>query len=262
MKILSLAAGLLAMSWTTGAHAAAWTQEQGKGQIIVTGIYSQSGRGYDRDGNVIDVRDYTKNEVYALFEYGVTDDLTLIVNPSLRHVGVEGPGDDSTGLGYTEIGARYRVAASGSWVFSGQATFRIPGEEREDNIAQIGSTESEIDLRGLVGTGFTIGQANAFVDLQAGYRIRNGEPPNEYKIDATFGIRPTPRLLLLAQSFNTISDGRGRGIFDRYRYYNLYVSGAYDITPRWTLQLGGLMTLAGENALRERGLFAAVWYRF
>lgn len=261
MKAPHMIAAVLASAFATAAHASAWTQPQGTGQIIVTGIHSESSRGYDRDGNVIDIPDYTKSEVYALIEYGVTDDLTLILTPSFSHVGVEGA-ENSTGLGYTELGARYRLGTSGGWVFSAQATVRIPGKKREDAIAQIGSTDAEIDLRALVGTGFQLGGANAFVDLQGGYRIRNGDPPDEYHLDATFGIRPTPRLLLLAQSFNTISNGAGRGIFDRYRYHNLYLSAGYDVTPNWTVQLGGLMTLGGENALRERGLLMGIWHRF
>lgn len=267
MKILPSAVGRLAIGLAPAlvagqAHAAAWTQPEGSGQVIVTGVYSHSDNGYDADGDKVDIDDYTKAEIYFLAEYGVTDDLTVLAIPSFSHVSVDGSPDDSTGPGYTELGARYRLAGSGDTVFSAQGSVRIPGKKRRDNIAQIGATDSEIDLRALAGTSFAVGGAPAFVDLQGGYRIRNGDPPNEFRIDATLGLRPANRLQLLAQTFTTISDGAGRGGFDKYRYSNLYLSAVYDISKQWSLQFGGLATLDGKNALDERGLFTAVWFRF
>lgn len=261
MKVLKLSLGLFSACAATTAHAGAWTQPEGTGQIIATGIYSHSGKGYDREGHVIDIADYTKAEIYLLTEYGVTDDLTLMVTPSFSHVDIDG-GNASTGAGYTELGGRYRLVQEGNAVFSLQGSFRIPGKKRRDSLAQIGSTDSEIDLRALAGTSFKIGGKDGYVDLQAGYRIRNSAPPNEFRFDATVGVRPTKTLLLLVQSFNVISDGAGRGIFDRYRYHNLYAGGIYDLGSSWSIQLGGLMTLGGENALRERGFYSGLSYRF
>ena len=261
MKMSRFAIALAPVVAATPALAGAWTQPQGAGQVIVTGIYSHSGKGYDGGGHVADIADRTKAEAYFLAEYGVSDDLTLMITPSFSHVSVQG-GDDSTGAGYTELGGRYRLGGSGTSVFSVQGSLRIPGTKRRDSLAQIGSTDSEIDLRALAGTSFKIGGHDGFADIQAGYRIRNGQPPNEYRIDATLGFRPVPQLLLLAQSFNVVSDGAGRGVFGKYRYHNLYLGTVYDLSAKWSVQLGGLMTLDGENALRERGAFTGLWYRF
>lgn len=256
-----LAAGLLAGLAAVPAFAGAWTQAKGRGQAIVTGLYSHSGKGYDGKGDVVDIADYAKSEAYALVEYGLTDRLTLMINPSLRHVSVEG-GDDTSGLGYTELGGRYRLTTDQSFVFSVQATARIPGAKRRDNLAQVGATDEEYDVRALAGVPFKIGTKDAFVDLQGGYRFRAGSPPNEYHADATFGVRPAANFLVMAQVLNTFSDGAGAGVFTSYRYHNAYLSGVYDLDSRWSLQIGGLATLGGRNALRERGLTTAIWYRF
>jgi hypothetical protein len=184
-----------------------------------------------------------------------------MVTPSVSHVNVQS-GDDSTGLGYTEFGARYRIAAGDGGVLSLQGSVRIPGKKRRDNIAQIGATDSEIDLRVLGGTSFKLAGMDGFIDLQAGYRIRNGGPPNEFRLDATFGVRPADKLLLMAQSFNVISDGAGTGVFGKGRYSNLYLSGVYDVDKRWSVQLGAIGTVSGRNALRERGFLVSLWRRF
>lgn len=263
MKKTAIALAALAALILPGtALASAWTQEAGKGQVIVTGVYSNSTKGYDGNGDTIDISDYEKLEAYALIEYGVTDDLTLMVNPSFRHVGIEGPGADTSGLGYTELGARYRVAHGDGWVASVQGTARIPGKKRTDSLAKVGSTDAEYDFRALVGKGFKLGQTDAFVDLQGGYRLRAGDPPNEYHADVTLGVRPAKKLQVIGQLFNTFSDGAGQGVFNSYRYHNAYLSAVYDIDDHLSFQIGGLATLGGKNALRERGVITGLWYRF
>ncbi|MBW4331987.1 transporter [Stakelama sp. CBK3Z-3] len=233
-----------------------------RGQVIATFYYSNSEQGFDADGHRVDIADYRKMELYLLTEYRVTDDVTLTVTPSLRDVSVEGPDNDSSGLGYTDVGARYRFAHGDGWSLATQGTIRIPGDSRRDVLAQVGSTDTEYDLRLRGIYGFAIGADSGFVDLQGAYRLRDGDPPNEYHVDITAGYRPAPRLLLMAQSFNTFSDGRGEGIFDRYRYHNAQLSAVYEVAPGLSLQAGWVGTLGGKNALRERGAFGGVWVSF
>ena len=118
----------------------------------------------------------------------------------------------------------------------------------------------DLRLRGFYN--LRLGQDSGFIDGQASYRLRDGDPPNEFHADLTLGYRPRPNVLLMVQSLNTISDGAGRGIFDEYRYLNLQLSGVVDVAPAVALQAGLLGTIAGENALRERGFFGGVWISF
>ncbi|PEQ10496.1 hypothetical protein B2G71_21965 [Novosphingobium sp. PC22D] len=231
-------------------------------QAIASFYYSNSKQGYDGNGDRIDIADYRKLELYLLTEYRVSDDVTLVLTPSLREVSVEGPDNDSSGLGYTDVGARYRFAEGDGWSLAAQGTVRIPGDTRPDVLAQIGSTDAEYDarLRGIYG--FASGSDSGFVDIQGAYRLRDGDPPNEFHLDVTAGYRPVETLLVMAQSFNTFSDGDGRGIFNRYRYHNAQLSAVYDVAPGLSLQAGWLGTLGGENALRERGAFGGVWISF
>lgn len=254
---LTAAATVLLFGAST-ARAQAFTQEKGHGRVITSLLWSESRKGFDDDGHTVDIADYQKTEVYFAAEYGITDDLTLLVTPSLRDVSVK-DGDDSRGLGYTDLGARYRIAKGERFVLSLQGLARFPGQKRRDILAQVGSTDMEYDLRAQAA--YTFGRGS-FAILEGGYRLRAGDPPNAVNIDATLGIRAAPKLLLLASSFNAISDGAGRGVFRRYRYHNVYVSGAYDVSRHVTVQLGATGTVAGRNALRERGLLAGLWYRF
>lgn len=231
------------------------------GQVITSLYYTNSTRGFDADGENVDIADFEKIEVFALVEYNVTKDLTLIVKPSFRNFSIEG-GDETTGLGYTDVGARYDVLESQNGWLAIEGSVRIPGVDVVENLAQVGSTDTEYDTRIRGFHNISIGNIPAFIDVQAGYRFRDGEPPNEYRADVSFGIRPAKDILLLAQSFNTISDGSGQGIFDSFRYHNVQFSAVKDVSDKISLQLGAIGTIDGENALRERGVFGGVWIKF
>jgi hypothetical protein len=93
-------------------------------------------------------------------------------------------------------------------------------------------------------------------------RFRAGAPPNEFRADATFGVQVAPQWLLLAQSFNVVSEGAGRAPFASYDYYKLQLSAVYSLTAAASLQLGGFTTYAGRNALQENGVIFGAWYRY
>jgi len=255
---LSAIVALTFLAPSQALRAQAFTQEKGEGRVIATAIYTSSDKAFDGDGNTIDIPDYDKLEVYLLGEYGVTDDLTLLLTPSFRSVSIE-DGSDSSGLGYTDLGARYRVFQKGNVTFSLQGLARIPGNTQENNFAQIGQTDVEFDFRGQAAA--TFGSSN-FAILEAGYRLRAGDPPDEFHVDATVGVKAADRLWVILNSFNTVSNGRGEGVYEKLRYHNVYLGAAYELTPQVTVQAGVVGTLAGENALRERGGFASLWFKF
>lgn len=256
-----MAAAAVLFSAQSPASADPWTREKGHGQVHTTVYATDSARGFDDSGKVVDIPDYTKTEAYLLVEFGLTDNLTLIATPSFRAVSVEN-GDDTQGLGYTDLGARYRIASKDNWVLSVQGLLRVPGKRRRDSLAQVGSTDAEYEARVLVGRSFKIGNTDAFLDVQGAYRAREGAPPDEGKADLTLGARPRSDWLVMAQLFNTFSLGQGQSGFPQYRYHNFQLSVTKDLASNLSLQLGGMMTLDGRNALRERGLLTGLWFRF
>jgi protein XagA len=171
-------------------------------------------------------------------------------------------GDNSFGLGYTEVGARYKVADTTNFVFSLQASAFIPGQKRSDRVAQIGSTDAQFDLRAQAGYSFDIAGVKGFASADGAYRFRTRNMPNEIHGDFTLGIHATKKLLFMASSYNTWSDGPGRNGFPSYRYSSVYAGGVYDLTNHLSVQLGGLATVSGRNALRERGIYTGFWVKF
>lgn len=246
-----------------GAWAGAWTLEAGTGQLVVTDSLSRGVDIFDAARNLQSAPHYDKNELQALIEYGVTDRFTAILQPQLQHVDIGAPVDaQRTGLGYTELGGRLRMLQGDSWVFSVQATLRVPGTFDRANPAALGYTDTQLDVRALFGYSFTAGGWPAFVDVQVAQRFSIGWQPDEFRTDITFGVRPAPQWLLLAQSFNVISEGAGTWGFPSYDYYKLQLSAVYAVTPKLSLQAGGFTAFAGRNALQENGVILGAWYKF
>lgn len=252
------------MNFPTVAFAGAWTLDAGQAVAIVTGTLTRSGEAFDGSGNTQPTARYSKNELQALFEFGATSWLTLMLAPSLQHVGIAAPFEaQRSGLGYTDLGARARLGGGDSWVVSAQTTLRVPGTVDRPNPAAIGYTDPEVDVRVLFGYSFKAGTWPAFIDVQVAQRFRLGGPPDEFRADFTLGVRPQDRWLVLLQSFNVISEGAGSlPFFPSYSYSKLQLSAVYSVTPKLSLQVGGYTTYWGQNALQENGLVLGAWYKF
>lgn len=258
MALATLAATALAAA---PAQAGPWTMTDGEGRVISSFIYSHSAKSFDSSGDSTDAPDYDQLMAFFLTEYGLNDDVTLIVNPGVKWVGIEG-GDDEFGIDSVELGARYRLYHDDRLVISAQASGFVPGTLRNEPVPQISGNRPQFEARLQLGYGFNLGKLSGFASAEGGYRIRTGAPPDEFRGDATLGIHASDRLMLIGNLFNTWSNGAGQPGFPSYRYANLYAGGVYKLSPRLSFQLGGLATLTGRNALRERGLYSGFWIKF
>ena len=70
------------MAYPTASFAGAWTLDAGQSIAIVTGTLTQSDKAFDGSGNTQPIARYSKNELQALFEFGATNWLTLMLAPS------------------------------------------------------------------------------------------------------------------------------------------------------------------------------------
>jgi hypothetical protein len=250
------AAGLVAGS----AQAAAWTQPKGGREVIVSLHRQDSTHGFDLDGEAVDIVDYRKTELQGFAEYGLSDRLTVRVQGSVRRLRTRNARDAEPG--HFELAARYRILSGDTWVLSSESAVRLPGGDGDPGAAQRGSPDAEYDSRFLLGKSGTVAGKTVFLDLQAGVRRRDGDPPDERRLEATAGGRPTRRLMLMAQVFDVASVGAGQGAYQAYSYRNVQLTAVYDLPAGWSVQAGAVGTASGRNALRERGGVVAVWRRF
>lgn len=245
------------------AHAGAWVEPPGQGQIIVTTAFTKARGGFDTKGKFIRADAFRKLEAVAYAEVGVTERITAVGRFSLSDEtwGPQARLVDAKATG-SEIGMRYHLGTFRDFTFAVQADGILPSLKLGRDTALLADANGGADLLLLSGVSFPLFSWASFVDADVGYRRHAGPAPDEWHGDVSFGTRPVSRLLFLLQAFQTISVGSGRPPFSRYDETKLEASAVYDLTAAWSVQLGLLATVAGRNAPRERGLVAGAWRRF
>jgi protein XagA len=261
LLLLIAAAGGLYGAGIESAWGGAWLLPPGEGQVIAAIFYSDSNHAFDAQGHLVPVPDYRKFELGTYIEYGLADGLTLVASPSYDRIHNPPPGQSYNGLGESEIAARVGLYRTDTSVLSFQAGLRSPGFSFADSLGpfQVRRAAS-LDVRGLAGRNVVVAGMEGFVAAEGAYRFYAAGQPGEWRIDLTMGLRPLPGLLMMLQSYTSIVNGSLR--FGHVSWTKLQPSLVYDIAPRWSVQIGGFITVAGINAGRELGPIVGIWYRF
>ena len=245
------------------AFAAAWTQEQGHGQVIATAAKSRADREFDGSRKTSPRPRYDKLDMQALTEFGVTDRFTLMLAPGVQHIkiGPSGSPRRATPV-YGELGARYRLAQGRNWVVSGQALVHWTGNSDTHSDNPVDITGTEVDLRALFGYTFAVLKRPAFLDVQVSHRFRSNGSPNEVHADVTLGVAPHRKWLIMGQLFNVMSEGAGKPGFPSYDYLKVQPSIVYKFGERWAAQAGAFTTYTGRHSIQENGIVLGLWYWF
>ncbi len=255
-----VAAASLAVAVPAAALAGAWTWPEGTGQAILSldagegGFGGETGAGAARE---------TRLETSLDVEYGLRDGLTAFVQTGLENYAIAAPVADSyRGLDYSAAGLRARLFSSQSLVWSVQGTALVPGADEPLRPAQAGNTGFDSDWRTLVGSNFVLGSWPSFLDASLGYHTRAGGPPDEWRADLTFAVHPREDVTIMAQSFNSVSNGSRAPLFPAEQTMTVEPSLVYDFNKNWSAQLGMYTTVRAVNANRETGIVVALWRRF
>jgi protein XagA len=257
------AGGLVGLLVCAPAKAGAWIAAPGHGEIIVATQFDQANIAFNQAGKFTPTPLYRSLTVGAYVEIGVLDGLAAVLKPSLQSSSL-GPPDNQryTGLGESEIGAKARLWRDDTTTLAILADLRVPATGGATDTWLAGSRTPAFDLRLLLGKNISLGALPGFVDLSAGGRLNGGGAPNEARADLTLGVYLTPRLMLLAQSFNSVSAPSQNPNDPQWAQSKAQISCVYSLNPDWRVQAGAFTTLAGRNAYRENGAVLAVWRAF
>ncbi|MGL5138770.1 MAG: hypothetical protein ACRC7G_13485 [Beijerinckiaceae bacterium] len=239
----------------------AWPQAAGKGQAISTLTFSRSFSPKNAFGQR---SRFTKAELGVFIEYGLTDTLTIGALPRFEfrenRFGMQA--DTNRGLSDSDIFLRSVLWRDNASVLSLQGTVIVPGGYDRRARLPLGDGAFGYEARLLAGHNFKVGEMPAFVELQVGYRFRAGSPADIVKVDATLGLRPADKWLILLQSlsdFSVRNQGTGGTDFDVSK---LQISVVREIAPNVSIQLGAYKEIYGRNLNRGAAVLTALWIRF
>jgi len=228
--------------------------KDGEGLAIFKYEGQKANTGYDPGGTevAIDPRHDETLSVYS--EYGLTDRLTLQTKAALTR------GHDNfvdyEGRGPIELGVRYAFVHTDWSAVSLYLGATKDGVGRNAGYAAPGQGDTDLEVRILAGTSRQWRGAQGFAEIQVA-RLKRRGLADETRIDATAGIRPTPRWLLMVQAYT----GRAESEPVQSQWTKLEGSITRDLGP-WSLQAGWRQTLSGREMPVDHGPVLAVWRRF
>lgn len=239
------------------AGAALWPANTG--QVIESLSVASSARSSNQKSDLL--ASWRKTELASLVEYGATDRITLVADATFGALATGVPTSRHVALEPSELGARVGLWSSATDVFSAQATLRTPTLPAHSGSLFAGGPSLGADARLLYAHSFDLRAMTGFFEVQAGYRLNGDGWRGVAHLDLTLGFRPRERFLILLQSFGRLSQDttllRRLATDDKAQ-----VSLVYDISARWSAQIGAFMSIVGSKDDRQRGALLGIWRRF
>jgi len=261
MRAMPLAIALFCLP--SLAHAGAWTLDKGDAQVITSTIISSATKSFDANSDPTQDVTFRKTFTSVYTEYGWNDWFTLIAVPEYADATSWAPGrttiEHAKDFAFSG-GARLRLL-NDAGVLSAQVMARSAGAFELDTSFDEKPGE-ELEVRALYGTHFELFGREGCFDAEIAQRWTTGGRPNETPLDLTLLYDIGWKTQAVVQSFNVISQGSGRPPFDHYRYHKLALAAVRPVWGDTSLEVGGFLSPAGQNALEEKGIFLAIWTKF
>ncbi|HVZ30548.1 MAG TPA: hypothetical protein VG839_09155 [Asticcacaulis sp.] len=242
------------------ACAAAWPQAPGQTQWIVSYEPSTADTQFDGHGRAnipLGTWDQTDVSIYA--DHGLTKRLSLTAKINFQDY--KTVSTHFSGVGSVEIGARWTVHKGEDFVFALGASAEGLGKGRRSDFDAPGAKAgTDYDLRAYFGKGFKLGKRDAFVNIEAARHLRQYDT-DQWRVDSTFGLKPSSQWMILAQSFAGQTD-KLAGSQARWNNVQLSLVRSFGPHQKTSLQLGARQTVTGRNVPRANAVVLSLWKTF
>ena len=269
--LISLCTALSAAPALSGA----WLKPQGRGEIILNGVYFTSDGFWDKDGNESSQPTFKKHEINPYLEYGFSEEITLGANVFLHHLSQEaaaGSGANAAsnfGLGNSEFFARYGLFRSDASTLALQPLIALPSLYDEQGAPRSGSESLDAELSLLGGHNFQWLGRSHYAEARVGYRHRfDNELSDQMRFDVKAGLRLSEHFELipaaysiwsLAGSKNPVFTEDGQQDFDLVKIEAML---RYNLSDRAYVQGGGFSHVYGRNVGDGSGLMLSFGRHF
>lgn len=259
-KILAFSLPLLSLQ----AYAGAWVPEEGKGYVKL-GVSDYEATDFFGTNN--DFTEFSGNNYSLYAEHGLGNKLAIF--GSLLYQDIEQTDgslntQSATGLGDLELGLRYQLT-EGPNIFSVAYITKLPYLYDEDDTLPRGNGQVDHEFRLLYGRSL---HPYGYIGVEAGYRLRNGNPSDEYRYLVEYGFSATKNLYFRtkldgiesARNADSVTTGAGNlsvtpefdlGKFELTVGWNFDKKSGSD--SQWGLELTYNKDLYGTNALDGDG---------
>ncbi len=260
MKIwLRLAVLAACLVFPAAAEASAWPQATGDTQIIISYEPGNADKGFDANGDKsLSLDKWKTNEASLYVDHGVSERLTLTAKVNYRDYTTDS--GRFSGLSSIEAGGRWTVKRTDDFVFALGASAEGLGKGRRTDFDLSTKGGTDYDLRAYAGKSFRFMGKPAFIDLQAARHLRQYEA-SQWRVDATLGLKPSPKWMVMAQVFAGRTDKESWG-HAAWTNTELSVVRRFGPQQKTSVQLGLRQTTAGRNVPAVKAVVVSLWKTF
>jgi hypothetical protein len=269
----SLVVMMLLTASATASFAGAWTAPKNAFYEKLAFNFYYSNETFAKSGKRVDTANngkFTDYNISNYFEYGLTDDLTVI--NALAYKWLE---DDNNlrrtkgyGLGDVDLGLRYKLMDNTIGILSTQALVKIPGPYDRSDPLPLGNGQFDGELRLLYGRSL-YPLLPAYGNVEIGYRWRASDPSDELRYLVEFGVDVTKALYgrLKLDGIYSIDNGNKFGndgnptTTNNFDLGKLDITVGFKITPAWGLEASYTPALYGQNTAAGATYSLAVFYK-
>jgi len=235
------------------ARAGAWPAPKGGTLAILKYERAEANEAFDLDGDRYNTAE-RYDEIASLYlEHGLSRRITVQAKLSLNRGEDPNSGSVYDGRGPTELGLRYVAWQGRKTVVSVYVGAILAGEGRNAGYADPGAGETDFESRLLAGRSFSVAGRPGFAEIQLARLSRPGLS-DESRLDVTLGYEPSPRWLILAQSYS----GQARSGAE----WTKLEASAVRRFGDWRAQAGWRIAAAGKAGPAESGPVLALWRNF
>lgn len=244
----------------TWACAAAWPQAPGHTQLIVSYEPSSADTQYDANGKAsISLVQWSQSNFSVFADHGLTDRLS--VTTKINFQDYKAVSTRFSGLGSVELGARWTVHKADDFVFAvGVSAEGLGKGRRSDFDAPAAKSGTDYDVRAYFGKSFKLVGGDAFVNIEAARHLRQYDA-DQWRVDSTLGLKPSPRWMILVQSFAGQTD-KAAGSQARWNNVQASVVRSFGPHQETSVQLGLRQTMSGRNVPKVNAVVLSMWKTF
>jgi hypothetical protein len=249
--------------------AAAWTLPADKWELYQNAFYYRTTEFFDSNGNTRPQPRYSKYELNPYGEYGLNEGTTIGGSVALNLVQGTAATDSGNnyGIGDPTLFLRQRLWSDDSTVVSLQPLIKFPSYYTDELLPRSGAMQTDGELRLLGGHSFEWLGNNHFINLEAAYRKRMGDPSDQLRFDATLGLTLNDQWQLLPQlSYINTPSRKAITPFtqsgeDDFDLLKPQLSAVYQLNETVALQAGLFQHIDGNNTGAGCGALFSLWYR-
>ncbi|MEL7486545.1 MAG: hypothetical protein AAGJ87_04910 [Pseudomonadota bacterium] len=257
-----LGSGLVGV-WDT-AVASAWGRRGGDLFVLTRTDYFRARGDFLASSPGDDTDLFQRLEANFYAEYGVTDAFTvggkLIYGVSRASNAVETV--DAAGVTVAEAFAQHQLWKGDYDVGAARIGVILPASFDSGVRQELAADGVDTEFRFLYGRSLAQTPFPVYANVETAFRRRFGDAADQAIADITLGAEPIDGVLLLLQSFNTVSarnNEDGGADFDVYR---IQPSIVFRHNRRWAIEAGFIHEFAGRNFDRGNTAFIGVWSNF